>query len=74
MPERRYDLGLGFEAVPLEHGRGFKIEKKGAPWETDKLLRGTYQSLQEAREAYSKFLEGKRNPTRLGEGYSLISK
>jgi hypothetical protein len=71
--ERACELGNGYIAVPLNHG-SWKIEKKGIPWETDKLLRGTYWSLQEAQEAYSKLLGGKLNPRKLGEGFSLLSR
>jgi hypothetical protein len=67
-------LGNGLEAIPLEHSRGFKIELRDKPWETPKALRADFPSLTEAREAVSKYQKGKLNPTRLGEGFSLIQK
>jgi hypothetical protein len=66
---RIHELGNGYIAIPLEYG-SWRIEKKGAPWDTAKLLQESYWSLQDAQEAYSKFLGGKLKPR---EGEEVFS-
>jgi hypothetical protein len=59
--------------VPLENGKGYRIERKDAPWLLDPHLRQTFASAQEARKLFTKWKSGGFISVS-GEGFSLINK
>ena len=58
MKEDKHKLDFTHVAIGLEHGRGYKIEYSLDPTFTHHLLRGTYPSLQQAKEHFRKWRNG----------------
>jgi hypothetical protein len=53
--EQPIKLDKWYQAQPLEHGKGWRIEAIDDPTNTPKLLSGVTFSLQEAREKLDKY-------------------
>jgi hypothetical protein len=56
-----HKLDSEFDAVGLEHGRGYRIVNRADPTKTPNLLNRTFWSLQEAREHFEKWKRGYLN-------------